>query len=94
MLTLILSTQNLTTLYQNAIGWFAVAVDVVTAIVMLAKVLKAKKITLSMFLNLFRTQKGRKQMSEEIGRIITELERAEKADESKPAEDSEKDKKE
>lgn len=95
MLTLILSTQNLTTFYQNAIGWVAVAVDVITAIVMLVKVLKAKKITLSMLLNLLRTQKGRKQISEELGRIIAELERAEKADEPNPAEDTEqKDKKE
>lgn len=94
MLTLILSAQNLTTFYQNTIGWIAVAVDVITALVMLVKVLKAKKITLSMLLNLLRTQKGRKQISEELGRIIAELERAEKADEPKTEQPEEKDKEE
>lgn len=85
MITLLLSTQNLTSLYQNVIGWVAVVIDVLTALVMLHKAIKAKGITFKSFIDLLRTQKGRKRVSEELGKLIEQLEDATKAeDEEKP----------
>ena len=91
MLTLLLSSQNLTTLYQNVIGWIAVVIDVLTAFVMLFKAIKAKGITLQSFINLLKTQKGRKRVSDELGKLIKQLEDATKAEEpEQSAEDEEK----
>lgn len=82
MITLLLSTQNLTSLYQNVIGWITVIIDVLTAFVMLYKAIKAKGIT---FIDLLKTQKGRKRVSEELGKLIEHLEDVTKAeDEEKP----------
>lgn len=81
MLTLILSTQNLTSLYQNVIGWITVVIDVLTALVMLYKAIKAKGITFQSFLDLLKTQKGRKRVSDELGKLIKQLEDATKAEE-------------
>lgn len=89
MITLLLSTQNLTTLYQNVIGWIAVVIDVLTALVMLYKAIKAKGITFQSFINLLKTQKGRKRVSEELGKLIEQLEDATKAeDEEKPEDEA------
>lgn len=91
MITLLLSTQNLTSLYQNVIGWVAVVIDVLTALVMLYKAIKAKGITFKSFIDLLRTQKGRKRVSEELGKLIEQLEDATKAEESEQStEDEEK----
>ena len=91
MITLLLSTQNLTSLYQNVIGWVAVVIDVLTALVMLYKAIKAKGITFQSFIDLLKTQKGRKRVSEELGKLIEQLEDATKAEEpAQPAEDEEK----
>lgn len=91
MITLLLSTQNLTSLYQNVIGWVAVVIDVLTALVMLYKAIKAKGITFQSFIDLLKTQKGRKRVSEELGKLIKQLEDATKAEESaQPTEDEEK----
>lgn len=91
MLTLILSSQNLTSLYQNVIGWVAVVIDVLTALVMLYKAIKAKGVTFQSFLDLLKTQKGRKRVSDELGKLIKQLEDATKAEEpAQPTEDEEK----
>ena len=91
MITLLLSTQNLTNLYQNVIGWVAVVIDVLTALVMLYKAIKAKGITFQSFIDLLKTQKGRKRVSEELGKLIKQLEDATKAEEpAQPTEDEEK----
>ena len=91
MITLLLSTQNLTTLYQNVIGWIAVVIDVLTAFVMLYKAIKAKGITFQSFIDLLKTQKGRKRVSDELGKLIKQLEDATKAEEpAQPTEDEEK----
>lgn len=91
MITLLLSTQNLTTLYQNVIGWVAVVIDVITALVMLYKAIKAKGITFQSFIDLLKTQKGRKRVSDELGKLIKQLEDATKAEEpAQPTEDEEK----
>lgn len=91
MITLLLSTQNLTSLYQNVIGWVAVVIDVLTALVMLYKAIKAKGITFQSFIDLLKTQKGRKRVSEELGKLIKQLEDATKAKEpEQPTEDEEK----
>lgn len=91
MITLLLSTQNLTSLYQNVIGWVAVVIDVLTALVMLYKAIKAKGITFQSFIDLLKTQKGRKRVSEELGKLIKQLEDATKAEEpAQPTEDEEK----
>lgn len=88
MITVLLSTQNLTSLYQNVIGWIAVVIDVLTAFVMLYKAIKAKGITFQSFIDLLKTQKGRKRVSDELGKLIKQLEDATKAekpeDEEKP----------
>lgn len=80
MITLLLSTQNLTSLYQNVIGWIAVVIDVITALVMLYKAIKAKGITFQSFIDLLKTQKGRKRVSDELGKLIKQLEDATKAE--------------
>lgn len=91
MITLLLSTQNLTSLYQNVIGWIAVVIDVITALVMFFKAIKAKGITFQSFINLLKTQKGRKRVSDELGKLIKQLEDATKAEEPKQStEDGEK----
>lgn len=97
MITLLLSTQNLTSLYQNVIGWIAVVIDVITALVMLYKAIKAKGITFQSFIDLLKTQKGRKRVSDELGKLIEQLEDATKAEGAtkaeepeQPAEDEEK----
>ena len=91
MITFLLSTQNLTSLYQNVIGWVAVVIDVLTALVMLYKAIKAKGVTFQSFINLLKTQKGRKRVSEELGKLIEQLEEATKAEEpAQPTEDEEK----
>lgn len=97
MITLLLSKQNLTSLYQNVIGWIAVVIDVITALVMLYKAIKAKGITFQSFIDLLKTQKGRKRVSDELGKLIEQLEDATKAEGAtkaeepeQPAEDEEK----
>lgn len=91
MITLLLSTQNLTSLYQNVIGWITVVIDVLTALVMLYKAIKAKGITFQSFIDLLKTQKGRQRVSEELGKLIKQLEDATKAEEPEQStEDEEK----
>lgn len=90
MITLLLSTQNLTSLYQNVIGWIAVVIDVLTALIMLYKAIKAKGITFQSFIDLLKTQKGKKRVSEELGKLIEQLEDATKAEE-KPENEAKED---
>ena len=79
MITLIFSELNLLTATTPELvgGWVTLIVDIICSVILLVKVFKAKKVSIKDFLALFGTNAGRKKLSNEIGKIISSLEKEE-----------------
>ena len=58
-------------------GWVTLIVDIICSVILLVKAFKAKKVSIKDFLALFGTNAGRKKLSNEIGKIISTLEKEE-----------------
>ena len=82
MITLIFYELNLLTATTPEIvgGWVTLIVDIICSVILLVKAFKAKKVSIKDFLSLFGTNAGRKKLSNEIGKIISTLEKEEKKD--------------
>ena len=80
MITLIFYELNLlaATTPELVGGWVTLIADIICSVILLVKALKAKKVTIKDFLSLFGTNAGRKKLSNEIGKIISALEKEEK----------------
>ena len=87
MITLIFYNFNLlsATTPELVGGWVTLIVDIICSVILLVKAFKAKKVSIKDFLSLFGTNAGRKKLSNEIGKIISTLEKEEQK------EDKEKD---
>lgn len=79
MITLIFNNLNLLTATKPELvgGWVTLIVDIICAVILLVKAIKAKKVSIKDFLALFGTNAGRKKLSNEIGKIINTLEKEE-----------------
>ena len=79
MITLIFYNFNLLTATTPELvgGWVTLIVDIICSVILLVKAFKAKKISIKDFLSLFGTNAGRKKLSNEIGKIISALEKEE-----------------
>ena len=79
MITLIFYNFNLLTATTPELvgGWVTLIVDIICSIILLVKAFKAKKVSIKDFLALFGTNAGRKKLSNEIGKIISTLEKEE-----------------
>ena len=79
MITLIFYNFNLLTATTPELvgGWVTLIVDIICSIILLVKAFKAKKFSIKDFLSLFGTNAGRKKLSNEIGKIISTLEKEE-----------------
>ena len=79
MITLIFYNFNLlsATTPELVGGWVTLIVDIICAVILLVKAFKAKKVSIKDFLALFGTNAGRKKLSNEIGKIISTLEKEE-----------------
>lgn len=79
MITLIFYELNLLTETTPEIvgGWVTLIIDIICAVILLVKAFKAKKVSVKDFLSLFGTNAGRKKLSNEIGKIISTLEKEE-----------------
>ena len=79
MITLIFYNFNLlsATTPELVGGWVTLIVDIICAVILLVKAFKAKKVSIKDFLALFGTNAGRKKLSNEIGKIISALEKEE-----------------
>ena len=77
MITLIFYNLNLLTATTPELvgGWITLIVDIICSVILLVKALKAKKVSIKDFLALFGTNAGRKKLSNEIGKIISTLEK-------------------
>ena len=77
MITLIFSELNLLTATTPELvgGWVTLIVDIICSVILLVKAFKAKKVSIKDFLSLFGTNAGRKKLSNEIGKIISTLEK-------------------
>ena len=97
MITLLLSNFIQLTDTQAVIAYITLAIDVVTAIVLFIKAVKSKTIKLSDITKYLQSVKGRKALSDEIGKFIQKLEK-EQAEREKnyenPTESEEKERKE
>ncbi len=82
MITLIFYSMNLLTATTPELvgGWVTLIVDIICAVILLVKAFKAKKVSIKDFLALFGTNAGRKKLSNEIGKIISALEKEEQKD--------------
>ena len=82
MITLIFYNFNLLTATTPELvgGWVTLIVDIICSIILLVKAFKAKKVSIKDFLALFGTNAGRKKLSNEIGKIISTLEKEEQKD--------------
>lgn len=82
MITLIFYELNLLTATTPELvgGWVTLIVDIICAVILLVKAFKAKKVSVKDFLSLFGTNAGRKKLSNEIGKIISTLEKEEQKD--------------
>ena len=82
MITLIFYELNLLTATTPELvgGWVTLIVDIICSVILLVKAFKAKKVSIKDFLALFGTNAGRKKLSNEIGKIISALEKEEKKD--------------
>ena len=80
MITLIFYKFNLLTATTPELvgGWVTLIVDIICAVILLVKAFKAKKVSIKDFLALFGTNAGRKKLSNEIGKIISTLEKEQK----------------
>lgn len=79
MITLIFYNFNLLTATTPELvgGWVTLIVDIICSVILLVKAFKAKKVSVKDFLSLFGTNAGRKKLSNEIGKIISTLEKEE-----------------
>ena len=79
MITLIFYELNLLTATTPELvgGWVTLIVDIICSVILIVKALKAKKVSIKDFLALFGTNAGRKKLSNEIGKIISTLEKEE-----------------
>lgn len=75
MITLILSNFIQLTDTQAVIAYITLAIDAVTAIVLFIKAIKSKTIKLSDITKYLQSVKGRKALSDEIGKFIQKLEK-------------------
>ena len=77
MITLICSNFNLLTASTPELvgGWITLTVDIICSVILLVKAFKAKKVSLKDFLTLFRTNTGRKKLSNEISKLIGAIEK-------------------
>ena len=94
MITLILSNFIQLTDTQAVIAYITLAIDAVTAIVLFIKAIKSKTIKLSDITKYLQSVKGRKALSDEIGKFIEKLEKEQAEREAKygenPSESEEK----
>lgn len=93
MITLILSNFIRLTDTQAVIAYITLAIDAVTAIVLFIKAIKSKTIKLSDITKYLQSVKGRKALSDEIGKFIQKLEKEQAEREAKsenPTESEEK----
>ena len=79
MITLIFYNFNLLTATTPELvgGWVTLIVDIICSVILLVKAFKAKKVSIKDFLSMFGTNAGRKKLSNEIGKIISTLEKEE-----------------
>ena len=79
MITIVFYKLNLLTATTPEIvgGWVTLIVDIICSVILLVKAFKAKKVSIKDFLALFGTNAGRKKLSNEIGKIISTLEKEE-----------------
>lgn len=75
MITLLLSNFIQLTDTQAVIAYITLAIDAVTAIVLFIKAVKSKTIKLSDITKYLQSVKGRKALSDEIGKFIQKLEK-------------------
>ena len=93
MITLLLSNFIQLTDTQAVIAYITLAIDAVTAIVLFIKAIKSKTIKLSDITKYLQSVKGRKALSDEIGKFIQKLEKEQAEREAKsenPTESEEK----
>lgn len=91
MITLIFYNLNLLTATTPELvgGWITLIVDIICAIILLVKAFKTKKVSIKDFLLLFGTNAGRKKLSNEIGKIISALEKEEQKEQKEQKEQDE-----
>ena len=89
MITLLLSNFIQLTDTQAIIAYITLAIDAVTAIVLFIKAIKSKTIKLSDITKYLQSVKGRKALSDEIGKFIHKLEK-EQAERDAKSESEEK----
>lgn len=97
MITLLLSNFIKLTDTQAVIAYITLAIDAVTAIVLFIKAIKSKTIKLSDITKYLQSVKGRKALSDEIGKFIQKLEKEQAEREAKsenPTESEEKEREE
>lgn len=97
MITLLLSNFIQLTDTQTVIAYITLAIDAVTAIVLFIKAIKSKTIKLSDITKYLQSVKGRKALSDEIGKFIQKLEKEQAEREAKsenPTESEEKEREE
>ena len=84
MITLIFYNLNLLTATTPELvgGWVTLIVDIICSVILLVKAFKAKKVSIKDFLSLFGTNAGRKKLSNEIGKIISTLEKEEQKEQT------------
>ena len=93
MITLLLSNFIQLTDTQAIIAYITLTIDAVTAIVLFIKAIKSKTIKLSDITKYLQSVKGRKALSDEIGKFIQKLEKEQAEREAKsenPTESEEK----
>lgn len=83
MITLILSNFIQLTDTQAIIAYITLAIDAITAIVLFIKAIKSKTIKLSDITKYLQSVKGRKALSDEIGKFIQKLEKEQAEREAK-----------
>lgn len=83
MVTLLLSNFIKLTDTQLILAYITLAIDIVTAIVLFVKAIKSKTISLSDITKYLQSVKGRKALSEEIGKFIEKLEKEQAEAEAK-----------
>lgn len=93
MITLLLSNFIQLTDTQAVIAYITLAIDAVTAIVLFIKAIKSKTIKLSDITKYLQSVKGRKALSDEIGKFIEKLEK-EQAERDTKSESEEKEREE
>lgn len=75
MITLLLSNFIQLTDTQAVLAYITLAIDVITAVILFIKAIKSKTIKLSDITKYLQSVKGRKALSDEIGKFIQKLEK-------------------